>query len=1514
MPPLNTSATVAIELGPLPRNINQDLNGIGPPHEVWYKYTAKPKEFLVSVQAISTGNAWFLFQVYTGPASAPVAYGNVMSTSSFGAFFSSRIQVTPGVTYYFKVYDSFNLGTLTANLDFRTRGVTGTGLPGALLATSDLRVSNAFGTFDQPGTVIDPVTGAVLRYMPLVAGEHGDVLPDGTIALTNNYQSSGPDMRLFLYSPLGTPITSVSIPLNAFTDRNATPVRTNGKDLFYVTTLDPTTAKTVIRAIDAGGVIRRTWNTTTNNTWVGMAPSRDETILYYSLGGTGINRYDLVNNVDLGAWVTISGYTGNGRNDIIVLADETVLVSYISAPHVVTNQIVRHYRPDGTVIRDYATGMPNSGGNPSPSPRIAIGPDDPDSFWVWSSYDGSLPLSNDPISRFLRYSTITGALLTTIDLPDMGVGDYSAQGVNAPFFGTIGQSCPLLVLRQPTSTQPIPTPLSGLAGTVCGVDAIISNGGKGASGCNVGGVGSTPLYDTAGGVGTVPIHPDPIDGEDLTGKIEVDFWVEIRHQDYPSGVISSSRRSFVELSPPDPSTYYGGRKTEGLISIGDFEYALAQEAGTLDIAISDAIDREFRTKLADQDLDGDEVLVYAASPARRAAQLTPLLCYRGVISHASTSEPLQVILQAMDPLFADGGAFQNKWPPLIPADVFTSAPPDTLTLACPTLYGERSDEGAKDPLTLAVTPKGLNPFIYAGRQHISNDSIPEVLPDETYLQDLSIPAPIVDSVTNATAPDADIEGFKATTYIFVAIQRISDGMIGAFTSWGAFDPAGVTEPHGIYTFVHARFLVPTVPDPAYRYIAWTSDDETFHPITNSAVGHRGKTIHDGVTNDFYYRGVPGADTGADFSILVKPNITAITTTTVIPEEWGAMIALLGESYRIIPYGSDLQTGKDIDGKPIAAKRIALTALSSRADILCPWDEFGNLNPLWPYPNTYVTYVDLKGKRWDFTMVFVRGPLLDDHLAGRVTMAFNAIGRLGDNSLPIMTANAARQRWLDDDVLSNYTGGAYVTNTTAPKWADGTYKVRSSAFAAHQAYTQTILGGIGLGVSWYAGGFDGQKAVTEYDNEWNEATEALRGFNNQGQLTVGFIDETKDSSSWPVIDHVTDIYGPVKADYAKNRENRNYGSCDWDSDAGKYRVGPVERTSAVGYARYKNRWATKTIESRILSSVEQLNWIQQKRLTRLQFGEIPVEVVGPIGHLNYQIDGPGILLTTIEGRGASGYIRTPMRLVRKHFSFASRLSNLTLIDGTDFYGRTPMGKGSVSLSGLAPTVVALSGNKVETIPVGLLGFTGRAPSLTFLSVDVPFSAGSVNLTGYAVTTNLVTIAIPRGQLSFVTSITIPTLDFGFKTIAIPKGSVGYTGRTPTPWKLPLLPGVGSLALTGQAPTIIYDNNGFNVIPIPTGSLGVTGKTVAMWTSPIPIPKGSIGLTGLLMFIDGPRTIIPPVGSLSFTGRTPTLLYNFIAMPVGSLGLTGRTPGLQFGIIPIPVGSLGLTGRTPTLVIV
>lgn len=121
-----------------------------------------------------------------------------------------------------------------------------------------------------------------------------------------------------------------------------------------------------------------------------------------------------------------------------------------------------------------------------------------------------------------------------------GIAEYRFSIERARPTGDVCLTIPIL-----SPVRPVPPPTSP-GPKDCDPVPEQGNGGKGASGCNEGGVGVVPSYPLTAAFGAVPQHDDPTDGELLTGKSELDVWVELYHVDQDD-TLTVYRRALAEL-------------------------------------------------------------------------------------------------------------------------------------------------------------------------------------------------------------------------------------------------------------------------------------------------------------------------------------------------------------------------------------------------------------------------------------------------------------------------------------------------------------------------------------------------------------------------------------------------------------------------------------------------------------------------------------------------------------------------------------------------------------------------------------------------------------------------------------------------------------------------------------------------------------------------------------------------------------------------------------------------------
>ena len=152
-----------------------------------------------------------------------------------------------------------------------------------------------------------------------------------------------------------------------------------------------------------------------------------------------------------------------------------------------------------------------------------------------------------------------------------------------------------------------------------------------------------------------------------------------------------------------------------------------------------------------------------------------------------------------------------------------------------------------------------------------------------------------------------------------------------------------------------------------------------------------------------------------------------------------------------------------------------------------------------------------------------------------------------------------------------------------------------------------------------------------------------------------------------------------------------------------------------------------------------------------------------------------------------------------------------------------------------------------------------------------------------------------------------------------GSLALTGYAPTlAQPQAIAPGVGSIAITGYAPAVTQAATGTAINP-DAGSIALTGYAPTIAQPQAIAPNvGSIALTGYAPTVAQPQAISPAFGSIALTGYAPTLTQtaNQALVPgAGNLALTGYAPTVtQAASSPSltpDVGLLTLTGYAPTV---
>ncbi len=319
------------------------------------------------------------------------------------------------------------------------------------------------------------------------------------------------------------------------------------------------------------------------------------------------------------------------------------------------------------------------------------------------------------------------------------------------------------------------------------------------------------------------------------------------------------------------------------------------------------------------------------------------------------------------------------------------------------------------------------------------------------------------------------------------------------------------------------------------------------------------------------------------------------------------------------------------------------------------------------------YEDLldAGETYRVTDCWVRGPLLDAHLAGEITLAANVVGveDQGDGAdgdgVPITDYFLAYLWWVENILLRNAkqpTGPGLLwpqADGDLLAYADGTYAVNARSFIDAQAQTVAAFGGRGFQVSAC---LDTALPVRDAIARWNTNGQCRLGINEHGQIFVWRLDALADPTTWPRVDHVSRVFGDVtRTNPQAEMENVVQGSCDWDADGARFRNPLVVVPSPLGIAHNKGvRKYSAVLEGTLVRDPAQWAFVLNERLAAQRDGPIYVEFTGDAGLMDYPL-GSGISFTSIMGPGALGFVDQPLIILKKRFAIDSHLVTLTCLD-------------------------------------------------------------------------------------------------------------------------------------------------------------------------------------------------------------------------------------------------------------
>jgi hypothetical protein len=714
--PSNISAATATAIGTLPYSTTQDVNDSGTTYTVWYSYAASTTS-VISVWARGDNLAYTVeVGVYTGSAGSPTQYLSFHTVAIQNT--PIQVPVTAGNSYFFQF--SSNDGDVSPallQLDVQAAPNTST-IPAGSLAINDENEG-------YPLTIRSGTTGEVIRFItPFPSGEYGAPMSDGRIAIEDHEND-----RVTIYANLAS-VANVTFPRSPGSRQV---IATNRTTKFYLGNQGSGGTAAFVRRTSTTGVFDApTWTLAASGLSV-MVPNLTDTILYYANAGYGeaIKRWDLVNDVALSDFAAgVSGYLL--APDMHVLSDGTILAGYIRNTTSNPSFMAKRLNAAGTVLNTYSYNWAST-----TTVRLAIGQDDPTSFWLKRHTPGSTV-------QYLQVRVSDGATLQTFDGTEFTKGAHAGHfNADDPdeFFGNAA-SCPFWITGESiVPTESTPTPPTTTADCPCPPPDSRGPGGSssGPTGSGpFGGGGSSRSGTNEGGDGWVAHCPDPggtvnsyataSAGESMVGKRDPRIWAEIAFQTY-SGTTPTAAPEYwsQDVTIPDAAANYGGRKDGRILGISKISRSLSDDNGNysgskVTVSLNDKDRASLRTRLGTASSkfvwDREGIIRIASETNRRTGYSTaPRELFRGVSKDVELAAKFNGSISFEDRVCSQFGQFgpdRTFSSRLLTTGLFPGCPRELVGKPQQWIFGEVSDAGATHPSTGQPNSKGLVPMWLIG--------------------------------------------------------------------------------------------------------------------------------------------------------------------------------------------------------------------------------------------------------------------------------------------------------------------------------------------------------------------------------------------------------------------------------------------------------------------------------------------------------------------------------------------------------------------------------------------------------------------------------------------------------------------------------------------------------------------------------------------------------------------------------------------------------------------------------
>jgi hypothetical protein len=423
-PPTNVSAATAVEFGPLPASVTQDVNDAGTTYTVWYRYTAQIGDGVIGFYAYGDASTYQVrTKVWTGSAAAPVAWLGYNAVSSLND--ALQIPVEAGGIYYFE------LSSWNGNVSPAVLTLLAARAPALTPTVGQIGINTE--TDGYPCVFLDATTAAVQRFVyPFPNGEYGAALPTGHLCVEDKYADT-----VSVYHSGGTGALVATVVLgSASSSQPSIVVGSNRTNLFYLGNSQPASTSQLHTLTPTGTLSGVLW-TVPVTPLQALAVNPANTILYYAAyaSASPIYAYDLVGAAPLANLAAgLTDYLV--MPDLFVLADGSILAAYVR--NVTTNPacVVKRYSAAGATLNTYNFNFAST-----TTVRLACALDDPDSFWLKRHRTGGqVTYYHLRVSDGAELSSATGAEFNS------GVSSYNFPLDGAVHYGNAA-SCPFWILE-----------------------------------------------------------------------------------------------------------------------------------------------------------------------------------------------------------------------------------------------------------------------------------------------------------------------------------------------------------------------------------------------------------------------------------------------------------------------------------------------------------------------------------------------------------------------------------------------------------------------------------------------------------------------------------------------------------------------------------------------------------------------------------------------------------------------------------------------------------------------------------------------------------------------------------------------------------------------------------------------------------------------------------------------------------------------------------------------------------